>query len=994
MRNLYLLIGALVILLPGVAQAVTCTSNTDFIWDNIDTETGWTCAGSGSAGDDFVIASGHVVTVNAGNIAVTTGTIVVQSGGILRVEAGNELQFGASLKVEVGGWLDAQGAIVDECRISSAVSWSTAGSAVANVDCTRNATANATDWIVFGDDDPEGVEETLNRREVQVGPGPPIGGAYRPSYNKWAWYDITAENLGAEGTTADVSYNMIAMPANTVANVPDFTGTPYAGTRGVPTRSAITASDLETETPDWLGLTSSVQIDQTNGVSDSITAITIANPAVVTTGTHPFVTGDTVYITGIVDNGPNGDLETALNSKIFHITVVDADTFQLDNTSTSGLTNTWASAGTVVLTVAATDADLGSMYLAYNELLGATANDPSYCSGMHAKILHVDNVGGTDDDGAGENLEANDILYVAGDISRCTNGTAFITPGARRGDPVYIVRPALLSGDNDADGVGEGYIWIDGGKITAEWTSFADLGFITNTDPAINVTRHANILFTEGGADGSSTDPTGYIVNSQIIFPVTNTTDTGVIEIASLDDSFDMRLVADGPLDGSGLTFDRIHIHDGQNNGTNAGTHGFFVDGAKNLTVTRLRIERMSDDGLGATVASGTNTNTPNSMTFRHIIVTEQLASTANSQQGFEIGENNTLTADGSLNAIVNAGALTVSDVYAGGTRKHAFVVRGLSSDIDRVVSGGILGTEASIDYPFDVALGTAGANGGGTISVTLATDYPTQVNDSIIGVFSGTTDGGSEFSLGGSANNSIVVGAAQLAAGVDQDILGINAANESILDVGQGDTNGIMSSGTTAPGAAGFLNFTDTVFRAVGGDRLLRDYAAVLLTMRRTITIGGAGVSDGEFATFDTQGGSVDLDGHISTWTTPGNVSPLLQNNGTITNNVCYMSSGEVRSVVFAEGGGLSATTLLVSDIEPKASTGSASLRGLTYNPRIPLGGHPCNDARPRYLGLRNFGVTHALLGDFVIEQNQRWSSSNLIGVVRGGSIQSGKSF
>ena len=62
-----------------------------------------------------------------------------------------------------------------------------------------------------------------------------------------------------------------------------------------------------------------------------ISAITRANPAVVTAIGHGFVTGDKVFITGVSDM-------TQVNGEFFTITRVDTDTFSLDNIDSSGYT--------------------------------------------------------------------------------------------------------------------------------------------------------------------------------------------------------------------------------------------------------------------------------------------------------------------------------------------------------------------------------------------------------------------------------------------------------------------------------------------------------------------------------------------------------------------------------------------------------------------------------------------------------------------------------
>jgi uncharacterized phiE125 gp8 family phage protein len=81
----------------------------------------------------------------------------------------------------------------------------------------------------------------------------------------------------------------------------------------------------------------------------AITAITRANPCVISSTAHGVHTGDYIYVSGIVDNGPDGDMEEALNDKAFVATYLSSGTLSVP-INTSGLTNTWSSAGTIIET--------------------------------------------------------------------------------------------------------------------------------------------------------------------------------------------------------------------------------------------------------------------------------------------------------------------------------------------------------------------------------------------------------------------------------------------------------------------------------------------------------------------------------------------------------------------------------------------------------------------------------------------------------------------
>lgn len=81
------------------------------------------------------------------------------------------------------------------------------------------------------------------------------------------------------------------------------------------------------------------------GQTVTVTAISQAAEAQVTTATsHGLQTGDTITISGVVDDGPAGDFEPLVNTS-HTITVVDTTNFTLDGVNTSATTNVYASGG-------------------------------------------------------------------------------------------------------------------------------------------------------------------------------------------------------------------------------------------------------------------------------------------------------------------------------------------------------------------------------------------------------------------------------------------------------------------------------------------------------------------------------------------------------------------------------------------------------------------------------------------------------------------------
>jgi len=84
--------------------------------------------------------------------------------------------------------------------------------------------------------------------------------------------------------------------------------------------------------------------------SGNISAITKASPTVFTTSSaHGFVTGYSIAIASIVDNGPGGDIESTFNGNSYACTVTDTTNFTVAVDSSS-LVNVWASGGSATYT--------------------------------------------------------------------------------------------------------------------------------------------------------------------------------------------------------------------------------------------------------------------------------------------------------------------------------------------------------------------------------------------------------------------------------------------------------------------------------------------------------------------------------------------------------------------------------------------------------------------------------------------------------------------
>jgi hypothetical protein len=77
----------------------------------------------------------------------------------------------------------------------------------------------------------------------------------------------------------------------------------------------------------------------------TIIGVSQANPCVISETAHGYTSGDTVLIRSVVDNGPNGDLELAVNDIEHTVISVSADAYALSGVDTSATTNVYSSGG-------------------------------------------------------------------------------------------------------------------------------------------------------------------------------------------------------------------------------------------------------------------------------------------------------------------------------------------------------------------------------------------------------------------------------------------------------------------------------------------------------------------------------------------------------------------------------------------------------------------------------------------------------------------------
>ncbi len=121
------------------------------------------------------------------------------------------------------------------------------------------------------------------------------------------------------------------------------------------------------------------------GSPKTITAITKANPAVVTSTAHGLANGDVVKIAGVVGM-------TEVNGKVYVIKTVTANTFELTDTDSTGFT-TYVSGGTASVAVFTNFCGLTQ----YSRSGGSSAeiDDTSLCSTAKEFLLDLPDFGTT-----------------------------------------------------------------------------------------------------------------------------------------------------------------------------------------------------------------------------------------------------------------------------------------------------------------------------------------------------------------------------------------------------------------------------------------------------------------------------------------------------------------------------------------------------------------------------------------------------------------------
>ena len=289
--------------------------------------------------------------------------------------------------------------------------------------------------------------------------------------------------------------------------------------------------------------------------------------------------------------------------------------------------------------------------------------------GQHDRV--VDTTGNTFN-GEGwsysENSSGDDIIYVAGDTSECGLANVIIHPGLRSGDKVALVNPATIDFSRVASPRSfqdlHGYLAWMGGTVEMEWTRlirFGALGRDTGggmggNGLAVKLERACSLCIFQQSATISP--ESGYIKNVDLGTQRHFFNGTSVDTESGLDTGFlypvssqygalpSCSRFVGTTLDLAGLGFDRLFVHDSvisdtniNLNGSGAGMHGIWADRVNNFNVSRARVERISDDGVGW-IASSCGDEVDQRISWNQFLVYEMIASENNSQESMSLNKS------------------------------------------------------------------------------------------------------------------------------------------------------------------------------------------------------------------------------------------------------------------------------------------------------------------------------------------------------------------
>ena len=977
----------------ATCEFTVAAANVPTIWTSGTQNVSTACA-TEAVTDDYEINTGQTVIVRGDGVDLTTGSVTV-NGGTLIIEPGAVLQFGDGTAttrlagfLQVSGTTVAEGTVLRTCRVISEPTLASTSTITLTTDCDMTGVTSS-HRLVFGDDDPEDPGVTLTNQGVQVGPGAPSG-AFRASGDSWSNYAVSS--VSANTVTYDIGSGHTFTSTGTGAPAP------YAGTRTLTTYPEVltlggpgsTTDDGEIYR-DIYGRYTSIAVNHDVWGEGSLCSVEADYGS-----RYLYMVEDTAGISG-PDNPNDPSICAGLQAKVLSCenggttdTFVDADV----NGATDEITLTahpFNEGEPVTLTIGvATDSALA-------------ANDTYYVKEVDANTIQLSESPygaaidlASDGDANADTLTPVDRLIVAGDLTQCTAAEAHITMGARRGDKIHIVQPAVFEGERSGAAPGDGGMLFLGGTLNANWVRFQNLGAQTNDLSAgapsgqPDVGQFFNLMFAQGGVAGATTTTSGYLKNFDIQYmEALGTSDTLVLGFGSnsVGNGATHRYPSDGVGDWTNLVVDRGHIHDCQNDDgdSSGGCHGLFNTSAT-VSVSRIRVERVTDDGFGALTSRGAQVAEANAgrFTARQILSFEQLAGSNNSQECFApaILESQGVDADASADQVSMSGWMEASDIMAMGCFGASSVVTGFLANIDRLVTGGVsAGAQSPVKFQWTATATSAAFD-------DLTNLYGSNVRDSYLGAF-GTTSTGLHDLSSAKLYGSFLFGG-DIIRQDDNTVKEAAFVTESFIDNGNTSASDIIDTAANAvDGHCDTCTWTDSIFRSFEWDNgaqgnVIADGDGTTNTtayvVRRLIHMASDSNSGSAFnGTIDTGGAGSVVDGYFFS-------EGEGDNGGTETDNetwdlgtavtltaLCVETNRTTRMLEQPNGSGndvaLSANIRIGLNNKPTANEQN-TLRGIVDG--VASG---CPSATPNYIGWRTFGIAHARLGDFVVMQNENFA-------------------
>jgi hypothetical protein len=619
--------------------------------------------------------------------------------------------------------------------------------------------------------------------------------------------------------------------------------------------------------------------------------------------------------------------------------------------------------------VVALNADLGSLFWYYPEAQ-TDPNNPAYCAGDITKILHSENGGAGDD-----------LIQTIADVTGCTLGSAFITPGARRGDKIALVRPAII--DGAIGGTNTSHIRIESGStIRVRNARFINLGAMLLTEVTPNLNRHCNICLYQS-AGGPAEPITGWFVDSEIAFfeAAPGGQDSAVFSMQSKDGATsvpnaELRFPNAGQLDLSQLTQARNHIHDARNTAAAAGSHLWYVDGARGACIYGLRGERSSDDLVGGNITgniTGTATSAGvASICMRDALLYEGISERDTGQQGLEFQVFSQAEAGGVHAFARHAGFFRGKDIVVIGTYKAPVSMFGLGMLLDRVVSGGHQFSNDTVSRPFNIALTTAAS------PLVLHESAPNIVDNSIIAEYA--EDGASavqDSSWLAYVKNTVVFGKEQNQ-DADDTIEALQGCEGSFFYHAGLTSYMIEGNGSTDYIGAPSRTFRNCTFVSEDADRLGQNFTnssrAYTVTVDRVAVYAtgafsdpGVGTSSGCLGPMANEtGGVLAANGVYCATDTAGTLDFNVANAGGSVANICYESNDSPADDFDAL---VSATTVTKPDLLPDAAA-DVTVGNVVASPAVPGDTDTCERAKPIEQGIKVLGSAHVTMGSIFLKQ------------------------